>query len=95
MWNIGTQWNIAPTAHQGLYSNHHHPNGLTDMPHIHRLPDGEATGRDVPSPQEPNIHWHLVDNVRTSTDPYGPGHSHTIQGEQTGGPIGQSGASSG
>lgn len=55
--------------------------------HIHLLPDGTPTGETIVDPDNEDLHWHLVDGERTSTDPFGDGHTHTINGATTSGPI--------
>lgn len=53
--------------------------------HIHTL-DGKETSLDVVDPDNDAQHWHTIDGGKTSTNPYGAGHTHTYQGEETSGP---------
>ena len=55
--------------------------------HIHTLPDGVETSIAVIDPENDQLHWHTVDDGRTSTDPFGDGHTHTFEGATTSGPI--------
>ena len=55
--------------------------------HVHTLPDGTETGPAVIDPDDENLHWHLVDGNQTSTDKFGAGHTHTLDGETTSPPI--------
>lgn len=56
--------------------------------HIHILPDGTETSAPVTDPADPNLHWHTVNSVRTSTNgPLGGNHTHTLDGETTSPPI--------
>lgn len=55
--------------------------------HIHTLPDGTETSAAVVDPDNEELHWHTVNGERTSTDPFGAGHTHAIDGETTSPPI--------
>lgn len=56
--------------------------------HIHILPDGTETSAPVIDPADPDLHWHTVNSVRTSTNgPLGGNHTHTLDGETTSPPI--------
>lgn len=59
------------------------------MAHFHKLSNGKETGVDIPDSENSELHWHQVNGVETSTDAYGPGHTHSIDGAATGGPIEQ------
>lgn len=56
--------------------------------HIHTLPDGTETGPPVIDPDNEELHWHIVDGERTSSNgPLGGDHTHTVGDETTSGPI--------
>ncbi len=55
--------------------------------HIHTLPDGTETSAPVIDPDNEELHWHTAGDERTSTDAFGAGHTHTIDGEITSPPI--------
>ena len=55
--------------------------------HIHTLPDGVETSIAVIDPDNDQLHWHTIEGERTTTDPFGDGHTHTFEGATTSGPI--------
>jgi len=57
------------------------------MPHFHTLLDGVETSTEIIDPDDSNQHWHTVNGEQTSTDPFGPGHTHTVDSDETSGPI--------
>lgn len=56
------------------------------MPHVHLL-DGKYTSMEIISPISRNEHFHAVEETFTSVDPFGVGHTHTVDTEVTGGLI--------
>jgi len=54
--------------------------------HIHKVGDKE-TRQAIIDPGNMLKHWHMLEGARTSTENFGEGHTHTINGEITGGPI--------
>ena len=57
------------------------------MPHTHKLQDGRETGPEIIDPDNIRKHWHMLEGERTSSEDFGPGHTHTIDGAITGPPI--------
>lgn len=55
--------------------------------HIHTLPNDIETSIQIVDPDNEELHWHTVDDERTSTDAFGEGHTHTINDETTSPPI--------
>ena len=56
------------------------------MAHTHSTADGRETGPEIVDPDNLDLHRHEVDGEITSSDAFGPGHTHEFQGEQTSGP---------
>lgn len=56
------------------------------MPHNHKVGEKE-TGPEIIDPDNNSKHWHMLEGDRTSTENFGPKHTHTINGQLTGPPI--------
>jgi len=59
------------------------------IPHIHLVAQNKRTSIEVIDPNDSTRHWHRVGNLRTSTDPFGAGHTHQFEGKTTSGPMPQ------
>ena len=53
------------------------------MPHIHIMPNGSMTGTEIIDPKNGDLHWHMVDGVKTESSAFGPNHTHFSEGSES------------
>ena len=54
--------------------------------HIHKF-GNNYTSTEIVSPMDSEKHFHAVGDTFTSVDEFGPEHIHSVNGEETEGPI--------